>query len=209
MTARRPYPAPVGRTARRLEWQHLPPGLRDVIEERIGAPVAEARSQTGGFTPGCASVLVGDDGSCHFVKAASVKAQRLFAESYREEARKLVALPASVPAPRLLWTHDADDWVVLGIEHVDGRAPLRPWTTADLDASLAMLATTAAALTPPPSGWRSTTSQPSSPTGRAWDYALSTSCCRTARRPRRSPHGSPRSPAARRSCTPTSATTTS
>ncbi len=175
MTARRPYPAPVGRTARRLEWQHLPPGLRDVIEERIGAPVAVARSRTGGFTPGFASVLVGDDGSCHFVKAASVKAQRLFAESYREEARKLVALPASVPAPRLLWTHDADDWVVLGIEHVDGRAPLRPWTTADLDASLAMLATTAAALTPPPSGLAlDDFAAEFADWPRHWDYALST-----------------------------------
>ncbi len=109
-----PYPAPTGRTARRLEWAHLPPAVRALIEERIGTPVAEARSQTSGFTPGFASVLVGADGSHHFVKAASVKAQRMFAESYREEARKLAALPASTLAPRLLWTHDDADWVVLG-----------------------------------------------------------------------------------------------
>ncbi len=147
-----PYPAPTGRTARRLEWAHLPPAVRALIEERIGTPVAEARSQTSGFTPGFASVLVGEDGSRHFVKAASVKAQRVFAESYREEARKLAALPASVPAPALLWTHDDDAWVVLGIEHVAARPPRRPWRSADLEAALDMLADLAEALTPPPPG---------------------------------------------------------
>ncbi len=145
-----PYPAPTGRTARRLEWAHLPPAVRALVEERIGTPVAEARSQTSGFTPGFASVLVGEDGSHHFVKAASVKAQRMFAESYREEARKLAALPDSAPAPRLLWTHDDADWVVLGIEHVAARPPQRPWRRADLDAALDMLAELAQALTPPP-----------------------------------------------------------
>ena len=99
------YPGPVGRTARRLEWPFLPPTLRAEIEQHCGSPVVEAVSQGAGYTPGFASVLVCDDGSRHFVKAASVKAQRAFADSYREEARKLAALPPSVPAPRLLWSH--------------------------------------------------------------------------------------------------------
>ncbi|WP_210504196.1 phosphotransferase family protein [Nocardioides xinjiangensis] len=144
-----PYPAPHGRTARRLEWGFLPPHLRAYIERRCGSPVASATSQTTGFTPGFASVLVCEDGSRHFVKAASVKAQRMFADSYREEARKLAALPAGVPAPRLLW-HLDDDWVVLGIEYVAGRAPHRPWRAADLDALLDSLEVAADALTPPP-----------------------------------------------------------
>ena len=146
-----PYPVPPGRTARRLEWPFLPPGLRGLIERRCGSPVAEAISQTSGFTPGFASVLVCEDGSRHFVKAASVKAQRMFADSYREEARKLGALPATVPAPRLLW-HLDDDWVVLGIEHVEGRSPHRPWVLADLDAVLDALEVVADGLTPPPPG---------------------------------------------------------
>ena len=50
-------------------------------------------SQGGGFTPGFASVLTCADGSKHFVKAASARAQRPFADSYREEARKLLVLP--------------------------------------------------------------------------------------------------------------------
>ena len=116
------YPVPSGKTARRLEWPFLPPNLRAYIERKCGSPVVEAETQDAGFTPGFASVLTCEDGSRHFVKAASVKAQRLFAESYREEARKLTALPESVAAPRLLWMLD-DDWVVLGLEYVDGATP--------------------------------------------------------------------------------------
>ena len=145
-------PAPPGRTARRLEWQHLPPRLRSLIEVRCGSAVVEAVSQTSGFTPGFASVLTCRDGTRHFVKAASWKAQKSFAGAYREEARQVAALPAGVPATRLLWTHDDGEWIVLGFEHVAARAPRRPWRRPDLEACLAMLAETAALLTPAPAG---------------------------------------------------------
>lgn len=147
-----PTTIPHGRTARRLEWLHLPPHVRALVEERCESPVVEAVSQGAGFTPGFASVLVCADGSRHFVKAASTKAQRMFAEAYREEARKLAALSDAAPAPKLLWLHDADDWVVLGLEHVDARQPARPWRAAELDACLALTEQMAAALTPPPPG---------------------------------------------------------
>jgi hypothetical protein len=148
---RLPTTTPHGRTARRLEWPFLPPGLRSEIEGRCGSPVVEAHSQGAGFTPGFASVLVCEDGSQHFVKAASVKAQRMFAESYREEARKLALLPTDVPAPRLLWTIE-HDWVALGIDHLPSRQPHRPWWQDDLDACLDGLELVAAELTPPPAG---------------------------------------------------------
>ena len=146
-----PYPAPHAKTARRLEWAFLPPHLRAWIERRCGSPVVSSISQTSGFTPGFASVLVCEDGSRHFVKAASVKAQRTIADSYREEARTLAALPVSTPAPRLLWHLDGD-WVVLGIEYVAARAPHRPWQADDLDTLLDALERAADALTPPPPG---------------------------------------------------------
>jgi hypothetical protein len=144
-------PVVEGGTARRLEWQFLPPHIRALVEEHCGSPVVEAESQLRGFTPGFASVLTCADGSLHFVKAASVKAQRLFASSYREEARKLAMLPAEVPAPRLLWSHD-DDWVVLGIQYVDAHNPERPWRPADLTACLDALEAMVPVLTPPPAG---------------------------------------------------------
>lgn len=145
-----PSTVPTGKTARRLEWPHLPPHIRATVEQRCGSPVVDAASQSTGFTPGFASVLTCADASRHFVKAASVKAQRAFAAAYREEASKLSRLPPAAPAPRLLWLHDADDWVVLGIEHVTARHPARPWRADDLDACLATLTEAAAVLTPAP-----------------------------------------------------------
>jgi aminoglycoside phosphotransferase (APT) family kinase protein len=144
-----PLTVPSGRTAQRLEWRFLPPSVRALVEQRCGAPVVTAESQGGGFTPGFASVLTCEDGTRHFVKAASVKAQRLFADSYREEARKLQGLPDGVPAARLLWLVD-EDWVVLGLEYVEGRAPRRPWRPADLDRCLAAVEQMSRDLTPAP-----------------------------------------------------------
>jgi len=146
-----PTTIPHGRTAQRLTWPHLPQHVRALVERHCGSPVVDAVSQGGGFTPGFASVLTCADGSKHFVKAASAKAQRMFADSYREEARKLRALPASVPAPRLLWVEDGD-WVVLETEYVEARAPRRPWRPADLDATLDALEVVARELTPAPDG---------------------------------------------------------
>jgi hypothetical protein len=146
-----PSPIPHGRTARRLEWAHLPPAVRSEIEQRCGSPVVSAVSQGGGYTPGFASVLTCADGSRHFVKAASTAAQRTFAASYREEARKLRALPDTIPAPHLLWSLDGD-WVVLGLEYVEARAPRRPWRPEELDACLDTLETVASLLTPSPPG---------------------------------------------------------
>ena len=147
-----PTRIPHGRTARRLEWVHLPPYVRELVEGHLGSIVTEAESQDGGFTPGFASVLTCADGSRHFVKAASAKAQRMFAESYREEARKLRLLPPETPAPRLLWVEDDGEWVVLATAHVAGRAPSRPWTEADLAAASAMAIEVARLLTPAPPG---------------------------------------------------------
>ena len=149
-TPPRGTPIPHGSTARRLEWPLLPPAIRALVERRLGSPVASAASAGSGFTPGLASVLTCEDGSRHFVKAASKKAQRPFADAYREEVRKLQALPAGLPAPRLSWNHEDDLWVVLALEYVDGGNPARPWHSDQLDACLDTLEVLAERLTPPP-----------------------------------------------------------
>jgi aminoglycoside phosphotransferase (APT) family kinase protein len=143
-------PIPHGRTARRLDWLLLPPMTRRLVEERFGTTVVESRSVDAGFTPGCASVLTGADGRRIFLKAASTKAQRPFADAYREEIRRLRALPAGLPVPRLLWSHEDDLWVLLALEHVEGHNPVRPWRRDELDASLDLLEELADRLTPPP-----------------------------------------------------------
>jgi len=96
----------------------------------------EAVSQDAGFTPGFASVLTTSDGRRGFVKAASRVAQRDIASSYAEEGRKVAALGEAIPAPRLLWTHDDEAWVVLGFEAVDASQPGRPWHPDELDRAL-------------------------------------------------------------------------
>lgn len=149
-TPQRNAPIPHGRTARRLEWPLLPPAMRALVERRIGAPVVSAESSGAGYTPGLASVLTCADGSRHFVKAASKRAQRPFADAYREEIRKLRALPEGLPVPRLLWSHEDDLWVVLELEYVDGPNPARPWRASELDACLDTLEVLADTLTPPP-----------------------------------------------------------
>ena len=145
---------PHGRTARRLDWLLLPPMVRKYISGRLGSPVADAVSAGSGFTPGFASVLTGENGAKLFVKAANKTAQRPFAEAYREEIRKLEALPPGLPVPRLLWSHEDDLWVILGFEYVPGRNPARPWGRHELDDCLDMFESIADSLTPAPPNLR-------------------------------------------------------
>jgi len=128
--------------------------VRRAVEKQLGSPVVGAESKTAGYTPGLASVLTTAAGTKIFVKAASTKAQRMAAEAYREEARKLKALAGWIPAPKLKWVLEEHDWLVVGIEYVDARAPERPWTETDLAAASDLLVHTAARLTPAPgTGW--------------------------------------------------------
>ena len=46
-----PLDYPVGRTARRLGWVHLPPRVRAEVERRLGSAVVEDHSSEAGFTP--------------------------------------------------------------------------------------------------------------------------------------------------------------
>jgi hypothetical protein len=141
---------PHGATNRRLDWLLLPPAVRRLVTERFGTEVVDAASAGAGFTPGCASVLTGADGRRIFVKAASRKAQRPFADAYAAEARTLRSLPSGLPVPRLLWHHEDDLWVVLAFEHVEHHLPARPWHPEELERCLDTLEVLAQTLTPPP-----------------------------------------------------------
>ena len=147
-----PCPVPHGRTARRLGWEHLPPLVRAAVAERCGSPVVAEEPQTGGFLPGFSSVLTCADGSRHVVRAASVRAQRGYAQGCRLEARTRPALPGGAPAAPVRWWLQEQDWVAVGLEHVPGRPPARPWSLDDARAMLAGLTTAAATLTPAPPG---------------------------------------------------------
>jgi Ser/Thr protein kinase RdoA (MazF antagonist) len=131
---------PVRATARRRHWADLPAPARDAIELRLGSEVMSTASTGIGFTPGFASRLDLADGRRVFVKAASVVDDARYgwrlSEAYREEIRKLRALPSDLPAPALLWTVDDDiagvRWVILCFEYADGAPPRRPWRPDEL-----------------------------------------------------------------------------
>jgi hypothetical protein len=131
---------PVRATARRPQWVDLAASAREAITFLLGSEVIRASSTGTGFTPGFASRLDLADGRRVFVKAASDADDARYgwplSEAYREESRKLRALPRELPAPELLWAVDDDiagtQWVILCFEYVDGTPPRRPWQPHEL-----------------------------------------------------------------------------
>ncbi len=134
----------------RLAWSQLPGSLRTTIEDRLGAAVSQADSQQGGFSPGLAARLTLADGRRVFLKAVSAAQNPDAPQFYRREAGIAARLPESVPAPKLLWSHDDGHWVVLAFEDVEGRTPTMPWQPDEQQRVLAALAGMAAGLTPCP-----------------------------------------------------------
>lgn len=134
----------------RLPWHEVHPAARAAVEELLGGPVAEAVTQPGGFSPGAAVRLRAADGRRLFVKAVGPEPNPDSAGIYRAEARIAAALPASVPAPRLIATFEVDGWVVLAFEDIEGRHPAMPWRRDELDRVTAAVARMSAELTPAP-----------------------------------------------------------
>ena len=101
---------PVRATARRPHWADMAASAREAIVFRLGSEVIGTSSTGIGFTPGFASRLDLADGRRVFVKAASDadddRSGWGLSAAYREEIRKLRALPNDLPALALLWTVD-------------------------------------------------------------------------------------------------------
>jgi hypothetical protein len=134
---------------RRLPWLSLPGHLRDRVEDVLGAHVLEAQTQPGGFSPGVAARLVLTGGRRAFVKAVG-DLNPDSPDIHRSEARITAALPDGTPAPRLLGSVDADGWVILLLEDIDGAMPAQPWRSDELSRVLAAMTDLAAWLSPAP-----------------------------------------------------------
>lgn len=123
----------------RIGWDDLPLSVHDAVEAILGGRIVQAVSQTGGFSPGTADRVLLADGSRAFVKAVSLAQNEQSVALHRTEARVTAALPADVPAPRLLGFHDDGTWVALVFVDVEGRQPHVPWQRPDIEAVLAAL----------------------------------------------------------------------
>ncbi|WP_336212947.1 aminoglycoside phosphotransferase family protein [Nonomuraea sp. LPB2021202275-12-8] len=134
----------------RVPWSEVHPGARAAIEDLLGAPVTEAVTQLGGFSPAAAVRLRAANGSRAFVKAVGPEPNPDSVRIYRAEARIAAALPGSVPAPRLLSTFEVDGWVVLAFEDIEGRHPAMPWRRDELDLVIEAVGRMSTQLTPSP-----------------------------------------------------------
>ncbi|MFF1923474.1 aminoglycoside phosphotransferase family protein [Streptomyces sp. NPDC058221] len=137
-------------TGLRHHWSDLPAGVRSAVEDILGAPVVEARTQSGGFSPGVAARVQLANGSRAFVKAVSAEVNPDSPGLHRAEIRHSAALPAHAPVPRLLGSYDDGTCVALVLEDIEGRQPRVPWDPAELDHVLAAVGDLARILTPAP-----------------------------------------------------------
>lgn len=156
----------------RVHWEDVPKPVRTALEDRLGTRVVEAQTQPQGFSPGLAARLRLADGRRVFMKAVSEAANPDTPDIHRREARILAALPASIPAPRLLWTYDANGWVALCLEDIEGRHPLEPWTEADLRIVIGTVTQMGADLTPSPVAVEWTAAHGFDKTINGWQLAL-------------------------------------
>jgi hypothetical protein len=158
----------------RVTWAELPSRVRSAVEDRLGARVVAASSRPEGFSPGLASRLVSADSDEVFVKAVSKAANPVSIEIHRREARIATALPVGPHVPRLRWTIDDGEWVILAFDHLAGTTPALPWRADELDRVLGAITELSSSLTPSPiavetagelmagtlTGWRRTVGEP-------------------------------------------------
>ncbi|MDQ3656680.1 MAG: aminoglycoside phosphotransferase family protein [Chloroflexota bacterium] len=137
----------------RIDWEQLPEHIREEIEAWLGEPVVSATTMSGGFSPGLAARLVTASGRRVFAKAVSNQLNPMSPSLHRREIRVASRLPATAPAPRLLWSSAeeiGDEWAVLVFENIDGRPPTQPWVASELDQTIDALNALTADLTPSP-----------------------------------------------------------
>jgi Phosphotransferase enzyme family len=133
----------------RPRYEQAPQQLRQWVERELGSPVASARSQPGGFSPGVAARLVTAAGARAFVKAIATSRHAETAALHRGESRAMRAIPPGPAMPRLYASYDDGDWVALLLEDIEGRHPV-PWTLADVHRVITAISQRASTFTPSP-----------------------------------------------------------
>ncbi len=134
----------------RLEWWQVPPGVRAAVDELLGSRIVTAINAAGGFSPGPAVTCTLANGTRAFVKACSSDANSFTPAMHRREAEVLRKMPSHFPVPGLIGVVDAENWVALVIEHVEGRMPVAPLSENDVKSVLRLVEVLAELGTPSP-----------------------------------------------------------
>jgi aminoglycoside phosphotransferase (APT) family kinase protein len=139
----------------RVDWADVPARVRAEIERACGAPVVQAVTAPGGFSPGLAARVLCADGRRWFIKAASGLVNPDTPRLHRREARILADLDPLIrsgrlPAPRLRATAGHGSWFALILDDIDGRHPALPWDDGQVGQVLGALDALAGVLTPAP-----------------------------------------------------------
>jgi len=150
MTSRTSRSLPAA-TGVRAPWTSVPEHLRARVLDLLGGgEVAEAVSQTGGFSPGPAVRLRTTAGRRAFVKAVSAESNPDSPGMHRREAAYSARMPEHAPVPELLGSFDEDGWVVLVFEEIEGHNPGPEWDEDELRRAVRALGEMAETLTPSP-----------------------------------------------------------
>ncbi|MDF8263349.1 phosphotransferase family protein [Luteipulveratus flavus] len=147
-----PHGVDYTRTSKRLGWEQVAAEAVVELGDRLGSAVASAAEPVGsGFGGQYAGTVRLEDGRSAFVKAAPWELEFPAAALLREAA-VLALLPPEVPHARPLAVVRREGWVVLAVEHLDGRLPGQPWTDADLALAYDACVAAASAVPPPALG---------------------------------------------------------
>ncbi|MCB0909671.1 MAG: phosphotransferase [Nocardioidaceae bacterium] len=107
----------------RATWPDMPLPIRRWAASMLGSRIADVEEQTGGMSPGCASRLVGDDGSRLFVKVVGRIHNPDTPTLFRREVTALDLIGSADLWADLVAVWDDDDWVAILLEDVEGRHP--------------------------------------------------------------------------------------
>lgn len=107
----------------RIPYAEVPRQARAWVDEVLGSPVVSATEQVGGMSPGNATRVVCADGTRAFVKGVGEELNPLSPGLYRRELTVLEMLGSHELWAGLVASYDADGWVVLVLEDVEGTHP--------------------------------------------------------------------------------------
>jgi hypothetical protein len=107
----------------RTPYPDIPERVRAWVSAELGSPVVSRSEQVGGFSPGCATRVVGADGTRAFVKAVGTELNPDTPTLFRREIDVLALIGDDPLWAGLRASYDDGHWVALLLEDVDGGHP--------------------------------------------------------------------------------------